>query len=156
MEALAHLKSSGVYGIEHVQRAIAAARTYQLDIKSSIPQLIGLTHILDVICSILRGDPAQMLSTLRAMQVVMDDLLKNQAWSMENDTLAIPIDSVHKVKHLINQDTRNVLSMREDGRGQIVMSFLNKKDAYALTFVSRPVRVARDYSNVITVIYYQE
>ncbi|KAB8300099.1 hypothetical protein EYC80_000331 [Monilinia laxa] len=135
MEALAHLKSSGVYGIEHVQRAIAAARTYQLDIKSSIPQLIGLTHILDVICSILRGDPAQTLSTLRAMQVVMDDLLKNQAWSMENDTLAIPIDSVHKVKHLINQDTRNVLSMREDGRGQIIMSFLNKKDAYALTYL---------------------
>lgn len=135
MEALAHLKSAGVDGIEHVQRAIAAARTYQLDNKSSIPQLIGLTHILDVICSILRGDPAQMLSTLRAMQMVMDDLLKNTAWSIENDTLTIPIDGVHKVKNLISQDTRNVLSTREDGRGQMVMSFLNKRDAYALTFV---------------------
>ncbi|ESZ91967.1 hypothetical protein SBOR_7624 [Sclerotinia borealis F-4128] len=135
MEALAHLKSSGVHEIEHVQRAIAAARTYQLDNKSNIPQLIGLTHILDVICSILRGDPTQMLSTLRAMQLVMDDLLKNPAWSTENDTLAIPIDSVHKVKHLISQDTRNVLSTREDGRGQIVMSFLNKKDAYGLTYL---------------------
>lgn len=136
MEALAYLKSSGVDGIEHVQRAIAAARAYQLDNNSSIPQLVGLTHILDVICSILRGDPTQMLSTLRAMQLVMDDLLKNQAWSTENDTLAIPIDSFHKVKNLINQDTRNVLSTSEDGRGQIFMSFLNKKDAYALTFVS--------------------
>ncbi|APA07940.1 hypothetical protein SS1G_00438 [Sclerotinia sclerotiorum 1980 UF-70] len=135
MEAIAHLKSSGVDGIEHVQRAIAAARTYQLDNKSNIPQLIGLTHILDVICSILRGDPAQMLSTLRAMQLVMDDLLKNPAWSIENDTLAIPIDSVHKVKHLITPDTRNVLSMREDGRGQMAMSFLNKRDAYALTYL---------------------
>ncbi|KAI9646602.1 hypothetical protein NHQ30_004597 [Ciborinia camelliae] len=135
MEALAHLKSSGVDGIEHVQRAIAAARTYQLDNKSKIPQLVGLTHILDVICSILRGDPTQMLSTLRAMQLVMDDLLKNPAWSTENDTLAIPIDSVHKVQHLISEDTRNVLSARDDGRGQIVMSFLNKKDAYALTYL---------------------
>lgn len=139
MEALAHLKSSGANGIEHVQRAIAAARTYQLDNKSSIPQLIGLTHILDVICSILHGDPAQMLSTLKAMQPVMDDLLKNPAWSIENDTLAIPIDSVHKVKHLISPDTRNVLSTREDGRGQMVMSFLNKKDAYALTYVSHMI-----------------
>ncbi|TGO39569.1 hypothetical protein BHYA_0051g00100 [Botrytis hyacinthi] len=135
MEAVAHLKSAGVDGIEHVQRAIAAARTYQLDNRSSIPQLIGLTHILDVICSILRGDPAQMLSTLRAMQMVMDDLLKNTAWSIENDTLTIPIDGVHKVKNLISQDTRNVLSTREDGRGQIVMSFLNKRDAYALTYL---------------------
>ncbi|PQE30816.1 cohesin loading factor protein [Rutstroemia sp. NJR-2017a WRK4] len=135
MEAVAHLKSGGVEALEQVQRAIAAARTYQLDNGSSMPQLVGLTHILDVACSILAGNPTQMKNTCKAMQVVMDDLLNQPGWSTELDTLRIPIDSVPKVRNLISQDTRMVLGIREDGRDEMVMSFLNKRDAYSITLV---------------------
>jgi hypothetical protein len=135
MEAVAHLKSGGVEALEQVQRAIAAARTYQLDNGSSMPQLVGLTHILDVACSILAGNPNQMKNTCKAMQVVMDDLLNQSGWSTELDTLRIPIDSVPKVRNLISQDTRMVLGIREDGRDEMVMSFLNKRDAYSITLV---------------------
>lgn len=133
MEAIAHLKSSGSESVENVQRAIAAASTYQLDGDNNLPQLIGLTHILDVACSVRRGNPTEMRKKLHAMQVMMDNALSDPRWSKTSDTIALPINRPPKESHTVSHDTRTVLGIGDDGRDNLIVSFLSMKDAYAIT-----------------------
>jgi len=130
-----HLKSTGPESIEQTQRAIAAARTHQLDVGKTIPQLNGLTHIIDVMCSIRQGIPHQMLSKLKDMQTIMDQIINDPTWSYPGDVIAIPINRTPKSSQTVSHETRAVLGIGEDGRDNLMMSFLNKRDAYALTLV---------------------
>ena len=132
MEAMAHLKSSGPEATEHFQRAMAAAYTYQLDADSRIPQLVGLTHILDVVCSLRQGNPKQMVEKLRALQEMINVSINDPAWSPSSDVIAIPIGRARN-HQTVSEDTRMILGVGDDGRDNLMMSFLNKKDAYAIT-----------------------
>ena len=133
MEAMVYLKSTGPESIEQVQRAIAAARTHQLDVGKSIPQLNGLTHIIDVMCSIRQGNPHQMLNKLKEMQATMDQIINDPIWTYHSDVIAIPINRTPKSSQTVSHETRAVLGIGEDGRDNLMMSFLNKRDAYAIT-----------------------
>ncbi|RDW70185.1 hypothetical protein BP5796_08582 [Coleophoma crateriformis] len=129
MEAMAYLHSANSDAIEQVQRAIAAAWTYQLDEDNQIPQLTGLTHILDVACSLRHGNVKQMLVKLKAMQVMMDEAKKNTTWSYTSDVLAIPISRKQTDSHVVSKDTRAVLGIGKDGRDNLMVTFLNMRDA---------------------------
>lgn len=130
MEAMAHLKSSAPEAIEHVQTAIAAAYSYQLDASSRIPQLVGLTHLLDVACSIRQGNPTQMLTRLKALQDFIDAALEDPTWSRSSSVIAIPIGTAnHRTS---SPDTRAVLGVGTDGQENLILSFLSKNDAYAV------------------------
>lgn len=135
VEAMVHLKSANPDSIEHVQRAIAAARAHQLNLGSSIPQLNGLAHIIDVMCSIREGKVTEMLTKLRDMQSVMDEFVNNDKWSTSSDIMAIPINRTPKNSQTVSHETRAVLGIGEDGRDNLMMSFLNKRDAYGITLV---------------------
>lgn len=130
-----HLKSPGPESIEKVQRAIAAARTHQLDVGKSIPQLNGLTHIIDVMCSIRQGNLHQMLNNLKQMQTTMDAILADHAWNNLSDVIAIPINRTPKSSQTVSHETRAVLGIGEDGRDNLMITFLNKRDAFAITCV---------------------
>ncbi|RFU26883.1 hypothetical protein B7463_g9443, partial [Scytalidium lignicola] len=132
-EALAHMRSGGPESIENTQHAIGAALTYQLDPDCRIPQLLGLTHILDVACSIQQNQPGQMLRKLRTMQTTMD--IKDESWSQTSDLLSIPITYSHTNTQVASHDTRMVLDAREDGRDVLKFSFLSKNDAYFITYL---------------------
>jgi hypothetical protein len=135
MEAMVHLRSIGPDSNEAVQRAIAAARTHQLTVGDSIPQLAGLINLIDVMCVIRSGNTHQMLDKLKGMQVVMDRLLKDTKWSSFIDTMAIPINKTPKSSTIVSQETRAVVGVDSDGREVLIMSFLNKKDAFSIRLV---------------------
>lgn len=135
IEAMAHLKSSGPECMEHAQRAIAAVWTYQLDGSSKIPQLLGLAHILDVACSVRQGNPTVMISKLKLMQTMMDETINESAWSTTSDVIAIPINRAPNSSQVVSPDTRTILGIGDDGRDNLMMSFLNKKDAFSITLV---------------------
>ena len=132
MEAMAHLKFSGAEAIEHVQRAIAAAYTYQLDADSKMPQLVCLTHILDVVCSLRQGNPTQMVHKLKALQEMINAAINDPTWNASSDVIAIPIGRARN-QQTVSEDTRMILGIGDDGRDNLMMSFLNKKDVYAIT-----------------------
>jgi hypothetical protein len=135
MEAMAHLKSTGPESMEHAQRAIAAVWAYQLDKSSNIPQLLGLAHILDVACSLKQGNPSVMINKLKLMQTMMDDALRDSAWSTTSDVIAIPINRTQNSSQVVSPDTRTILGIGDDGRDNLMLSFLNKKDAFSITSV---------------------
>jgi Cohesin loading factor len=131
MEVLIHLSSPNPESSEQVQTALAAAWTYQLDVESRIPQLLVLTHILDVACSLLYSLPAQS----EHKQKAMEEAYKTSQWSTSSDTsddIAIPIKTTENQTKLVSQDTREVLGMSDDGKHILMMSFLNNNDTFAL------------------------
>jgi hypothetical protein len=138
MEALAHMKSTGPEAVQNIYRAMAAARSNQLTVGSKIPQLVGLAHILDVACSIRQGNPQDMMNKLKEMQTMMDEALNDLTWSISSDIIAIPINRTPKSSQTVSQDTRMILGIGEDGRDNLMMSFLSKKDAYSITSVYIP------------------
>lgn len=133
LEAMAHLKATGLESMEHAQRAIAAVWTYQLDTGSRIPQLLGLAHILEVACSLRQGNPTVMINKLKLMQSMMDEALEDPTWSTTSDVIAIPINRTQNSSQVVSPDTRMILGIGNDGRDNLMLSFLNKKDTYSIT-----------------------
>lgn len=131
IETMVHLRSNGPESIEQAQRSLAAAWKYQLDAGAQIPQLTGLAHILDVVCSIRQGNPVAMLNKLKEMQVMMDSALQDPTWSTD-DTIALPING-RKSSQVVSPDTRAIIGIGADGRDNLMMPFLSVKDAYSLT-----------------------
>lgn len=135
MEALAYLRTPGPDAIEQVQRQIAASQAYQADSSCAIPQLAVLTHIIDVASSIRQGNTKVMMSKLMDMQSVTDRALGDSAWGNSNDVIAVPIRRTSKSSSIISQDTRMILGIGDDGGDNLMMTFLNKKDACSITSV---------------------
>ncbi|TVY48017.1 MAU2 chromatid cohesion factor-like protein [Lachnellula occidentalis] len=135
MEAMVHLKSTGPESIEQVQRALAAARAHQFDAGKSIPQLIGLTYIIDVMCSIRQGNPQHILTKLKEMQAALDKIINDPIWNSHHDVIAIPINRTPRSSQTVSHETRAVLGIGEDGRDNLMMTFLNKRDTYAITYL---------------------
>ena len=132
METMIHLKSNGPDSTEQAQRALAAAWKYQLDSGAQIPQLTGLAHILDVVCSIRQGNPTAMIAKLREMQTMMDGALKDPTWNGTDDEIAIPINGRNS-SQVVSPDTRMIIGIGADGRDNLMMPFLSVNDAYSLT-----------------------
>ncbi|KAL5319804.1 hypothetical protein ACEPPN_012862 [Leptodophora sp. 'Broadleaf-Isolate-01'] len=135
MKAIAYMKRTGPEAMENIQASIAAAWRYQTESSCRIPQLIGLTHILAVACSIRQGNSKAMIEDLKKMQVMMDDALKNPEWSTTSDVITIPIKRTPKSSQIVSSETRMVLGIGEDGGDNLMMRFLNKKDTYSITYL---------------------
>lgn len=133
MEAMVQLKSAGPDSVEHVQRAIAAARIHQLDVGRTIPQLNALSHIIDVMCSIRQRDFPQMYAKLKDLQGLMDSSTDDPAWS--SDVIAIPINRTPSSSQTVSHETRSVLGIGPDGGDNLMMSFLQPRDVYAISLV---------------------
>ncbi|CZS93681.1 related to CYC8-general repressor of transcription [Rhynchosporium agropyri] len=135
MKAIAYMKRSGTEAMENIQASIAAAWRYQTEPSCRIPQLVALTHILAVACSIRQGNSKAMVEDLKKMQMMMDDALKNGNWSTSSDTMSIPIQRTLKSSQIVSSDTRTVLGIGGDGGDNLMICFLNKKDTYAITYL---------------------
>jgi len=131
-EILSHLSAPNPESVEQVQTALASAWRYQLDTGSQIPQLIVLTHMLDVACSLLYGLPAQT----ELKQKAMEDAFKSSDWSTSTDSsdiIAIPVNPVKGQPQLVSQDSRGILGTADDGKDMLMISLLNNNDTFALT-----------------------
>lgn len=142
MEALAFLKIPGQEALQQAQTALAQAWSFQMDESCQILPLISLTHILDLACAIRKGNSQEMLMKLKNMQVMMDKALHDSEWTTSSDIIAIPINRTPKSSHAVSQDTRMILDVGPDGGDNLMMTFLNKRDAYSITLVkfNRPIQ----------------
>jgi len=134
MEALAHLRHNGPESMEAAQGAIAAAWSYQTERACQIPQLIALAHMIDVSCSIRQGYPNATMPKIKQLQKMMDLALKDdEAWGIMSDSIAIPMSRSAHSSQVVSSDTRSVLGIGRDGRDNLMLSFLSKRDAFSVT-----------------------
>lgn len=134
MEALTHLRNNGPDSIEAAQGAIAAAWSYQTERAGQIPQLIALAHMIDVSCSIQQGSPNATMPKIKQLQKMMDLALKDEeAWGITNESIAIPMSRSTHSSQVVSSDTRTALGIGRDGRDNLMLSFLSKRDAFSIT-----------------------
>lgn len=133
MEALASLHAPGPDSVENVDRALAAARMYQLDPACNIVPLQAFGHIVDVAASLLHSTEERTLPKLKAMQTMINDAYTDTAaWNRSNDAIHIPLNRKQGDAHISSQDTSGVLKVGQDGRDVLLLSILGKSDVFVL------------------------
>ncbi|KAL4780540.1 cohesin loading factor-domain-containing protein [Aspergillus varians] len=132
VEALAHLQhGSSSDSIEQAQRAIAAARSHQLnDELRHIPQLTTLVQIVDICCSLLEYDVNQSSQKLRVLQDLMDERLNDSNWRPDG-SFSIPLSG--KSAGPSSMDTGDILQV-QNGTLLLSFSWLPQHDLYALCY----------------------
>lgn len=132
IEALAHLQQgTGSDAIEQAQRAIALARSHQLnDELRHIPQLATLTQMVDICCSLLEYDMPQASQKLKVLQTLADETLHDPNWHADG-SFSIPLNGKSAGPSSI--DTGDILQVQN---GTVLLSFnwLPQHDLYALSY----------------------
>ncbi|KAL4877698.1 cohesin loading factor-domain-containing protein [Aspergillus karnatakaensis] len=132
IEALAYLQQgSSSDSIEQAQRAIAVARSHQLnDELRHIPQLTTLVQIVDICCSLLEYDVNQSSQKLKVLQELMDERLDDSNWRTDG-SFSIPLSGKSAGPSSI--DTGDILQVQS---GTLLLSFswLPQHDLYALCY----------------------
>ncbi|KAJ5719632.1 hypothetical protein N7493_007210 [Penicillium malachiteum] len=132
IEALAHLQQgTSSDSIEQAQRAVATARSHQLnDELRHIPQLSTLIQMMDICCSLLEYDVNQSSQKLKVMQVLVDETLNDGNWSPDG-SFSIPLNGKSAGPSSI--DTGDILQVQN---GTLLLSFnwLPQHDLYALSY----------------------
>ncbi|KAL2855483.1 cohesin loading factor-domain-containing protein [Aspergillus pseudoustus] len=132
IEALAHLQQvSSSDSIEQAQRAIAVARSHQLnDELRHIPQLTTLVQIVDICCSLLEYDIVQSSQKLKVLQDLMDARLGDSIWRPDG---SFPIPLSGKSAGPSSIDTGDILQV-QNGTLFLSFSWLPQHDLYALCY----------------------
>ncbi|KAJ6024572.1 hypothetical protein N7540_005369 [Penicillium herquei] len=132
IEALAHLQQgTSSDSIEQAQRAVATARSHQLnDELRHIPQLSTLIQMMDICCSLLEYDVNQSSQKLKVMQALVDETLNDGNWSPDG-SFSIPLNGKSAGPSSI--DTGDILQVQN---GTLLLSFnwLPQHDLYALSY----------------------
>jgi hypothetical protein len=131
LEAIALLRTTNSDALQNVQSALAKAWTNQLNVGKAT-QLIGVAHFIQVACSIRQANQKDMQNTLKDMQTMMDAALRENSWSMSDDSVALPLSRSSSSTLIVSEDTRAVLGIGEDGRDNLMMSFVSARDVYAI------------------------
>lgn len=131
-QARAHFQTGSPESVERIQRAIAGAWTYQLDEESQIPQLVAMTHVLDVSCSLLKGIPTETVEKMKNLRLKIDAFLHEPSWGDSDDQIAIPIHGNQGHPQAVTSDTRAVLNISEDGTERLMLSWFDKRSIVAI------------------------
>lgn len=126
MEAMIHLRSSAPDHLEHVQRAIAAARSLQLQTSvKQLGQIATLIDCIDIACSIQQGRPdAQKLETLQEKV--------DQDAGSSSGAFSVLVEKSFGGNLTIS--TGGVFKKAEDGRDELVFSWLPRSDLKTLAY----------------------
>ncbi|KAL5121532.1 hypothetical protein ACEQ8H_000604 [Pleosporales sp. CAS-2024a] len=130
LEALVHLRSSAGDRVEQAQRAIAAARSLQLQVS---PEQLGsfgtLLDIVDVTCGIHNGAPDNAKSTALISSAL--DEKTNSLWS---DTGSLTIVIERSSGSNMTVDTGGIFRKNSAGHDELVFAWLPKEDLQTLCF----------------------
>lgn len=130
LEAMVHLRSGAADRLEQAQRAIAGARSLQLQVSARELGSFGtLIDIIDIACGIQQGVPDDTKSS--ALDQVMTDETEKSA-SLKAGIFTVLIE--RSVGGNLTFDTGGVFRKSTDGRDELVFSWLPLEDVKTLCF----------------------
>ncbi|MCJ1293823.1 hypothetical protein MMC34_005379 [Xylographa carneopallida] len=137
LEATACLRrSNSAESIEQAQRALAAARSSQLDPAfQRVPQLAPMMHLVDISCSLQQTDPTQAKLKLDTMHPMLDTLAHSDKWASDA-VIRIPLGD-HTAQSLQenSQSPTGILQVDSEGAVCVSLTWLLKEEIYALCFL---------------------
>lgn len=138
LEALIHLRvSSSAESIEQAQRALALARSLQLDpAVGEMSQILVLINIVDLSCSLQHFDPSQAVSKMQAMQASLEN--RNNNWR-EDGSFLVPVKSQGASRA---PNGNGIVRMGPKGSLSVVFSWVPWSDIYALGYLFSSMAIA--------------
>ena len=137
LEAMACLRrSNSAESIEQAQRALAAARSSQLDPAfQRVPQLVSMMHFVDITCSLQQIDPTQSKQKLESMHLTLDPLTYSNNWTLDG-VVRIPLGD-HTAHNLpeSSQTPTGILQVDSAGVVCVSLTWLPKDEIYALGYL---------------------
>ena len=133
LEALLHLRDSGsAESVEQAQRAIAIARSSQLDpALKDIPKLVAMTHFVDLCWSLRRFDPTQAMSKMQAMQATLEVLREPQSLA-DDGFLYVPV--YHRIQMAFGNHN-GAVRKGQDGTQLLAFEWIPNQDVFGLGFL---------------------
>lgn len=129
-EAIVHLRSSAQDRLELAQRAIAAARSQQLQVSAKQLGSFGtLTDIIDVACSIQHGTPDGNKSN-----ALIEAMLDEKTDSSRSETGIFSVVIERSFGGSLTYDTGGIFRKNSDGKDELVFAWLPKEDIMTLCF----------------------
>ncbi|KAL9030078.1 MAG: hypothetical protein Q9196_001769, partial [Gyalolechia fulgens] len=138
LEALVHLReSSSAESIEQAQRALALARSLQLDPAiGQMSQIEVLINIVDLSCSLQHFDPSQAASKMQAMQASLES--HNDTWQGDGLFL-IPVKSRGASRA---PNGNGIVRISPKGSLSVVFGWTTWADIYALGYLFSGMAIA--------------
>lgn len=132
LEAMVHLRIPGSDSIEQAQRAIASARSFQLETSvKELGQIVALVDFLDLMCSLQHYVPDQAAAKMTAMQKIMDQAVLAST-GKDNGTFNVLVDRSSGGQ--LTASTGGIFTKTADGRDHITFSWLHRRDLYSLAY----------------------
>jgi hypothetical protein len=130
-QAMIHLRIPGPDSIEQAQRAIAAARSLQLEVSASeLGHVAVLINILDLACSLQQNSTSEAFEKRRIVQADVD----SQGGEGEDSTSTFSVLIERSFDEKLTGMTGGIFQKDGQGRDQITFSWLSKRDLYALGY----------------------
>lgn len=145
LEAVIHLgEPDSSESIEQAQRAIALARSSQLDpAVGGAPKLVALTHFVDLCCTLRRFDPNQVTAKMQAMQATLE-ILRESPSMTDDGSLSVPINHTKGTQH---RSQNGAVRNGQDGTQHLMFDWIPIHDVYALGFLLSGICVAHKNSS---------
>lgn len=130
MEAMVHLRSGAADRLEQAQRALAAARSLQLEVSATQLGSFGtLIDLVDVVCGIQQGTPDH------TKQAVLDEIMTEKSGkSTRTDAGVFTVLVEKSFGGGLTSDTGGIFQKSVDGRDELLFSWLPREDMQALCF----------------------
>ena len=134
--ALAYLhQSSNAESIEQAQRALASARSSQLDpTAQAVPQISTLTYFVDLCCSLQQNDPTQATPKMHAMQKTLDLLVTDKGWT-DDGSCSIPITYQTAATLQDSGSAAGIIRNDSNQNSTLLINWLPREDIYALAYL---------------------
>ncbi|RYO28954.1 hypothetical protein AA0113_g12127 [Alternaria arborescens] len=130
LEAMIHLRSGAADRIDNVQRAIATARSLQLEVSAKQLGSFGtLIDIIDIASGIQKGSPNPQKSTALLESILRDN---NDQRSSHSSVFTVLIE--RSFGGNLTFDTAGVFRKNAEQKDELVFAWLPKEDLQALCF----------------------
>ncbi|KAF2826344.1 hypothetical protein CC86DRAFT_370368 [Ophiobolus disseminans] len=129
-EAIVHLRSTAPDRLELAQRAIAAARSLQLQVSAKQLGSFGtLIDVIDVACSIQHGTPDSNKSN-----ALIEAILDEKTDLLRSETGVFTVLVERSFGGSLTYDTGGIFRKNSDGKDELAFAWLPKEDVKTLCF----------------------
>lgn len=130
LEAMVHLRSGAADRLEQAQRAIAAARSLQLQVSAKQLGSFGtLIDVIDIACNIQHGMPNNQKST-----ALIENVLNAEDETLHRKDGVFTVLIERSFGGNLTFDTGGVFRKSTDGRDELIFAWLPQEDLKTLCF----------------------
>jgi len=133
LEAMMHLRAAGTESGELAQRALATARSHQLDpTLQSCPQLTAFVDMLDLVSDLIAHKAESAAPKLQAMQAKMDACSKDSHWRCDG-VFRLPTGVPTPLE--LDGDATGIMHRDSAGQCCLVFDWMTQSEFYSLGYI---------------------